>query len=179
MNNSFSSRRFRNYFLFDLRTLRGNIGMMVLLMGLAPIILYVFYMLFGNLFSGDFLSRLLTGPRISGPSLGARIGVFVAVTFIFSILFPSRAYGFITDDLVSSSRRQPLVLARQIAMYLCRRMTKSSFPEIGAAFGKTHATALHAHRCIEKRSARDKQINQAVERILRQLEDSSVAGIKS
>ncbi|MGI6087351.1 MAG: chromosomal replication initiator protein DnaA [Kiritimatiellia bacterium] len=82
-------------------------------------------------------------------------------------------------DMTSKQRSQNVALPRQIAMYLCRRMTKSSFPEIGAAFGKTHATALHAHRCIEKRSARDKQINQAVERILRQLEDSSVAGIKS
>ena len=103
MNNSFSTHRFWNYFLFDLKTLRGNIGMMVLLMGLAPIIFYVFYMLFGNLFDGDFFSKLLTEQRMKGPSLGARIGVFVAVTFIFSILFPSRAYGFITEKKAGSS----------------------------------------------------------------------------
>lgn len=82
-------------------------------------------------------------------------------------------------DMTSKQRSQNIALPRQIAMYLCRRMTNSSFPEIGAAFGKTHATVLHAHRCIEKRSAKDKQLSQAVERILRQLEDASVAGIKS
>ncbi len=77
-------------------------------------------------------------------------------------------------DMTSKQRSQNVALPRQIAMYLCRRMTKSSFPEIGAAFGKTHATVLHAHRCIQKRSIKDKQITQAVERISRQLEESSV-----
>lgn len=82
-------------------------------------------------------------------------------------------------DMTSKQRSQNVALPRQIAMYLCRRMTKSSFPEIGAAFSKTHATVLHAHRCIERRSVKDKQINQAVERISRHLEELTAAGSKA
>ena len=75
-------------------------------------------------------------------------------------------------DMTSKQRSQNIALPRQIAMYLCRRMTKLSFPEIGAAFSKTHATVLYAHRCIERRSASDKQIQQVVEKISRHLEES-------
>lgn len=103
MNKSFSFNRFWKYFPFDLQTLRGNIGMMILLFGLAPVILYVFYMLFGNLFRGELLTNLLTDARLHGPSLGTRGGVFIAVTLIFTILFPSRAYGFLTEKRAGSS----------------------------------------------------------------------------
>ena len=68
-------------------------------------------------------------------------------------------------DMTSSHRTQNIALPRQIAMYLCRQLTNSSFPEIGAAFGKTHATVLHACRKIEKKVARDKQIRQAVAKL--------------
>ena len=30
-------------------------------------------------------------------------------------------------------------------MYLCREMTEQSLPSIGNAFGRNHATVLHAH----------------------------------
>jgi chromosomal replication initiator protein len=54
------------------------------------------------------------------------------------------AYGFTVDDLVSPSRRQPLVLCRQIAMYLCRELTDLSLPKIGEAFQRDHTTVLHS-----------------------------------
>ena len=53
MNNSFSTHRFWNYFLFDLKTLRGNIGMMVLLMRLARSSSTCLHAV-RNLFDGDF-----------------------------------------------------------------------------------------------------------------------------
>ncbi len=54
------------------------------------------------------------------------------------------AYGFTIEDLVSPSRRQPLVLCRQIAMYLCRELTDLSLPKIGEAFQRDHTTVLHS-----------------------------------
>ncbi len=54
------------------------------------------------------------------------------------------AYGFTVEDLVSPSRRQPLVLCRQIAMYLCRELTDLSLPKIGEAFRRDHTTVLHS-----------------------------------
>ncbi len=54
-------------------------------------------------------------------------------------------YGLSIDDLTGPSRKQPLALSRQIAMYLCRELTDMSLPKIGMAFGdRDHTTVLHA-----------------------------------
>ena len=55
------------------------------------------------------------------------------------------AFGFSPEDMQSPSRRQPLVLSRQIAMYLCRELTDLSLPKIGKLFGgRDHTTVIHA-----------------------------------
>ena len=54
------------------------------------------------------------------------------------------SFGFSSVDLRAKSRRQPLVLARQISMYLCRELTDLSLPQIGALFDRDHSTVLHA-----------------------------------
>ncbi|MFW2340874.1 MAG: chromosomal replication initiator protein DnaA [Acidimicrobiia bacterium] len=53
-------------------------------------------------------------------------------------------FGFSPVDLRAKSRRQPLVLARQVAMYLCRELTDLSLPQIGSLFDRDHSTVLHA-----------------------------------
>lgn len=65
-------------------------------------------------------------------------------------------------DMTSAHRAQNIALPRQVAMYLCRKLTKASFPEIGTAFSKTHATVLHACRQIEKKAGHDKQFKQVI-----------------
>lgn len=48
-------------------------------------------------------------------------------------------------DLKSPRRHKNLALPRQIAMYLCKKHIKASFPEIGQKFGgKDHTTVIHA-----------------------------------
>lgn len=74
-------------------------------------------------------------------------------------------------DMSSRQRSQNVALPRQIAMYFCRQLTKASFPEIGSAFDKTHATVLHAHKTIHKRLESDKHVKQVVEKIACQLND--------
>jgi chromosomal replication initiator protein len=55
------------------------------------------------------------------------------------------------SDLRSKNRTKTLVVPRHIAMYLCREISKTSFPEIGRLFGgKDHSTVIHACRMIEK-----------------------------
>ena len=55
------------------------------------------------------------------------------------------ATGLSPVDLIGPSRRQPLVRARQTAMYLCRELTDLSLPKIGRAFGgRDHTTVMHA-----------------------------------
>lgn len=65
-------------------------------------------------------------------------------------------------DMTSINRAQNIALPRQVAMYLCRKLTNASLPEIGTAFGKTHATVLYAYRQIERKVQRDKQLKQAL-----------------
>ncbi|MDR1355476.1 MAG: chromosomal replication initiator protein DnaA [Propionibacteriaceae bacterium] len=62
----------------------------------------------------------------------------------------SSYFGVTVDDLLSTSRTQALVLARQIAMYLAREMTSLSLPRIGQEFGgRDHTTVMHAFRKIK------------------------------
>jgi chromosomal replication initiator protein len=72
-------------------------------------------------------------------------------------------------DMSSKRRPQAVAQPRQVAMYLCRRLTSASSPEIATAFGKTHATILHACTQIEKRLAADPSLKQGILEITRRL----------
>jgi chromosomal replication initiator protein len=78
-------------------------------------------------------------------------------------------------DMTSKQRSQSVALPRQIAMYLCRSLTTASLPEIGAAFGKTHATVLHACRCINRKSSQDQEIKQIIAKLTKQLDEKKMA----
>jgi len=55
-------------------------------------------------------------------------------------------------DLKSSKRARAIALPRQVAMYLCRKLTTASYPEIGRALGgRDHTTAINAFRRISER----------------------------
>jgi chromosomal replication initiator protein len=55
------------------------------------------------------------------------------------------------DQLNSKNNARQVAGPRQIAMYLCKRLTKHSFPEIGRAFGgKHHTTVMHSVDKIER-----------------------------
>ena len=57
----------------------------------------------------------------------------------------AKRYGFTVDDLCGRSRRSPLVLARQIGMYVLRELTDYSYPKIAEEFGgRDHTTVMHA-----------------------------------
>jgi chromosomal replication initiator protein len=70
-----------------------------------------------------------------------------------------------------SSKRRPRSVAhpRQVAMYLCRRLTRSSLPDIANAFGKTHATVLHACKTVHSRLDVDDTLRDTVRNITRKL----------
>jgi chromosomal replication initiator protein len=58
-------------------------------------------------------------------------------------------------DLQSRSREQRIAFARQLAMYLCRKITSAPFESIGEHFNRDHSTVIHAYQLIERRMARD------------------------
>ncbi len=69
-------------------------------------------------------------------------------------------------DLLSSKRTSDLAMARQIAMYLCRKVTDSSLQQVGTAFRKKdHTTVLHAHRKISQMVKEQPRIKQIVDSI--------------
>jgi hypothetical protein len=60
-------------------------------------------------------------------------------------------YGVGLLDLLSSRRTQAVVLPRQVAAWLCRKLTAHSLPAIGHQFGgRDHTTMLHATRRIDE-----------------------------
>ena len=60
-------------------------------------------------------------------------------------------YGLTRDDLICACRTKNLVIPRHVAMYLCRRLTLKSFPEIGRRFGnRDHTVPIYACDKIER-----------------------------
>jgi chromosomal replication initiator protein len=72
-------------------------------------------------------------------------------------------------DLKSKKRTQHIAFCRQVAMYLCRKMTDSSFPAIGESFGRDHSTVIHAYNLIARRIANDSAFRFSIEKIEREL----------
>jgi chromosomal replication initiator protein len=50
-------------------------------------------------------------------------------------------------------------------MYLCRKLTKSSFPEIAGKFGKDHSTVISAYRKVEKLREADAAVRKDLEEL--------------
>lgn len=76
-------------------------------------------------------------------------------------------------DMTSKRRPAAITMPRQVAMYLCRSLTPSSLPEIAGAFGKTHATILHAYREVSRKMETDSELRQSVSHLSRLLEKKS------
>jgi hypothetical protein len=65
-------------------------------------------------------------------------------------------YGCTRLDIISPCRKKEIVKPRQVAMYLAKKLTLRSLPEIGRRFGnRDHTTGLHAIRKMERLIARD------------------------
>ena len=78
-------------------------------------------------------------------------------------------YGFSVDDVLSSSRRQPLVLCRQVAMYLCRELTDLSLPRIGRHFNRDHTTVLHSVDKVRRILRSDRVVFDSVNQLTQEL----------
>ncbi|MGI6498709.1 MAG: chromosomal replication initiator protein DnaA [Oscillospiraceae bacterium] len=78
----------------------------------------------------------------------------------------SKFYNLEADDVRGQQRNRTTVLARQIAMYLIRRMTNLSLSDIGKEFnGRDHTTAMHSISRIEEMLKTNSQISEVVKDI--------------
>ena len=70
------------------------------------------------------------------------------------------------DVLLSNQRSRSVVIPRQIAMYLAKKMTSRSLPEIGKKFGgRDHTTVLYAFRKVNSKMLADSDFAKRVEKL--------------
>lgn len=75
----------------------------------------------------------------------------------------SETFGFSIEEICGTSRRRPLVQARQVGMYVTRELTEYSYPAIAREYGgRDHTTVIHA---VEKISALMKERRQIYEQV--------------
>jgi chromosomal replication initiator protein len=74
------------------------------------------------------------------------------------------------NDILSSKRPRNIAEPRMLAMYLCREMTNNSFPAIGTAFGKNHATIMNAMKKVNELCQKNEKFRMSVSKIQRQLQ---------
>ena len=99
----------------------------------------------------DFLQTEYDKPKIDIPAIQEWI---------------SRYYNVRISDLKGDRRQQSLVLPRQVAIYLARKLTGASLPQIGEWFGgKNHTTILYTCRKVEEKMGSDVNFKEEVERV--------------
>jgi chromosomal replication initiator protein len=68
-------------------------------------------------------------------------------------------------DFIARCRTKDVAFPRQVAMYLARELTGASLPQIGCAFGRDHATVLHACRRVKAILLQDAALADALARL--------------
>ncbi len=72
-------------------------------------------------------------------------------------------YKLSVEELKSKNNSRQIAVPRQVAMYLCKRLTKHSFPEIGKDFGgKHHTTVMHSVEKIDGLIKEDRNFHRVV-----------------
>ena len=73
-------------------------------------------------------------------------------------------YGLRVSDMKAKSNAKPVAFPRQVAMYLCRKLTGLSYPEIGRLFNdKHHSTVMHSVEKIERLVEDDADFRKVIE----------------
>ena len=81
----------------------------------------------------------------------------------------AQTYKLTNEELLSKNNARQISHPRQVAMYLCKHLTKHSYPEIGRAFGgKHHTTVMHSVEKIEALVATD----ETLQRLISELSES-------
>src|SRR5207247_6954543 len=83
----------------------------------------------------------------------------------------SERFGVPEDALIGPRRDRKTSLARQVAIYLTRELTRSSLAEVGELFGgKTHSTVIYACQKLEQEMKTDAELASAVHQLCARLE---------
>ena len=75
----------------------------------------------------------------------------------------SNFFNITLSEMLSQRRSRPLARPRQIAMYLAKKMTSRSLPEIGRRFAnRDHTTVIHAVKTITRLSEQDDEMKKNI-----------------
>ena len=78
----------------------------------------------------------------------------------------SNYFNIALTEMLSQRRSRPLARPRQIAMYLAKKMTTRSLPEIGRRFAnRDHTTVIHAVKTITRLSEQDDEMKKNISQI--------------
>ena len=92
------------------------------------------------------------------PSEDARVAAPEIIKFI------ARHYGLKVSQIKSRNNSKHIAFPRQVAMYLCKQLTKLSFPDIGRQFtDKHHSTVMYSVEKIEKLRANDSDLDRTIQ----------------
>src|SRR3989454_6404174 len=76
-------------------------------------------------------------------------------------------FGMRVQDLKSKNNAKSVAVPRQICMYLCKKLTGASLPQIGREFGnKHHTTVLHSVNKIAELRQQDRDVNKQIQSFL-------------
>lgn len=84
-------------------------------------------------------------------------------------------YYEIAEDLIrAKTRKQEVVIARQVAMYLVKELTNSSLKTIGLHFGgRDHSTVIHAYQTVEDQMKTNPKFCSTVQQLKKKVELTS------
>lgn len=83
----------------------------------------------------------------------------------------ARHFDLRMDDFKAKKRTKAVAHPRQIAMYIARELTEASLPKIGEEFGgRDHTTVMHAVDKVSTDKARDPQLNQTIELLIKRIQ---------
>ena len=115
---------------------------------------------------GEPISKTLAQDAISNIAKEEESGL-VTIQQIQKLV--ASTYKLTPDELISKNNARQISHPRQVAMYLCKHLTKHSYPEIGRAFGgKHHTTVMHSVEKIEALVTTD----ETLQRLISELSES-------
>lgn len=101
------------------------------------------------------------------------INSYISIQTIQSAV--SKYYNIHEDLLRGRSRKQEIVIARQVAMYLAKELTQSTYQSIGLNFGgRDHTTVIHAYQTIDELIKEDEKSKTIIEEIKSSLNNTHI-----
>src|SRR5690606_18883780 len=132
----------------NVRELEGSLVRLVAISSLRGIPI-------SKMLAQDAMKNIIDSERTEGLTL-QRIGRTVASHYKLTL-----------EEIKSKNNSRAIATPRQVEMYLCKRLTKSSYPEIGREFGgKHHTTVMHSYEKIDRLTKEDRNFHKTISELI-------------